>query len=532
MKIVSLAISWILVTAGIASAAWVSETVASNGDVGNYNSVLVDHWGRPHVAYYDKTNSLVVYARYNGASWVLQTVASGVTLMGNISLAFDSNEQPYVAFWDSTSKDLKYCYKSGSTWTSEAVANGNGYGLVTSLAITGAGPVLAFTAGASFNFQVKYAYRDTSWHTETVSTNSSSGQFMSMCVDSNGVPHIVYSDGTRGVVHSMRSGTTWTSPIIIGTGTDCDLTYGPDSYLHVAFCQKNGAGLVYAKSTDGNTWDTEAVTPTTTVCGYPHIVLNGSSMVFISYFDWTSHDLHAAIREGGTWNKSLVAGSSYIGNSHDMAVNGTTSYPYISYYDNDPADMKVAHYNESGIDLRALAARRAGDGVDVTWSLARATDDVRFNVYRGVAGTDGKPTRLNAALVTGQSPYRFRDRNMAANSTYQYWIEAVELSGATEIFGPAVCKVGSQPSAFALSQNYPNPARSTTKVSFSLPAAGDAELAIYDTAGRKVTTAFAGSARAGANVVSLDVSRLAPGVYTYRLRAGGNEMAKRMVIGE
>ena len=137
MKTSSLLIALVLITAATASAGWVSEVVASNGDVGNYCSVLVDHWSRPHVAYFDKSNSLVVYARYNGTSWTLETVATGVKLAGNISLAFDSTERPYIAFWDSTSKDLKYCSKSGTTWTAEAVANGNGYGLVTSLAITG-----------------------------------------------------------------------------------------------------------------------------------------------------------------------------------------------------------------------------------------------------------------------------------------------------------------------------------------------------------------------------------------------------------
>jgi len=41
---------------------------------------------------------------------------------------------------------------------------------------------------------------------------------------------------------------------------------------------------------------------------------------------------------------------------------------------------------------------------------------------------------------------------------------------------------------------------------------------------------FAGAAVAGANEISVDVSALAPGVYTYRLEAGGEAAARRMVV--
>jgi len=43
-------------------------------------------------------------------------------------------------------------------------------------------------------------------------------------------------------------------------------------------------------------------------------------------------------------------------------------------------------------------------------------------------------------------------------------------------------------------------------------------------------TPFAGSARPGENEVAVYVSALAPGVYTYRLVAGGATAARRMVV--
>jgi hypothetical protein len=69
-----------------------------------------------------------------------------------------------------------------------------------------------------------------------------------------------------------------------------------------------------------------------------------------------------------------------------------------------------------------------------------------------------------------------------------------------------------------------------TTVAFAVPTACEATLTVYDLAGRKVAVPFAGTAKAGANDVSVDVSSLAPGVYAYRLEAGGAAATKRMVV--
>ena len=88
---------------------------------------------------------------------------------------------------------------------------------------------------------------------------------------------------------------------------------------------------------------------------------------------------------------------------------------------------------------------------------------------------------------------------------------------------------GNEKASFALAQNRPNPARNITTVAFSVPEATEAALTVFDVAGRKVA-AHTAQAKAGENELSVDVSALAPGVYTYRLEAGGATAAKRMVI--
>ena len=55
-----------------------------------------------------------------------------------------------------------------------------------------------------------------------------------------------------------------------------------------------------------------------------------------------------------------------------------------------------------------------------------------------------------------------------------------------------------------LTQNAPNPFNPRTKISFVLPAAGDATLCVYDVDGRLVRTLMSGHQEAGERTVTWD----------------------------
>ncbi len=75
------------------------------------------------------------------------------------------------------------------------------------------------------------------------------------------------------------------------------------------------------------------------------------------------------------------------------------------------------------------------------------------------------------------------------------------------------------PNTTTLSQSYPNPVSSghSTVIGFSLERAGYASIKLYDFLGRQVATVFDGNATSDAHSVSLDVSMLRSGMYTYVL---------------
>ena len=174
----------------------------------------------------------------------------------------------------------------------------------------------------------------------------------------------------------------------------------------------------------------------------------------------------------------------------------------------------------------AFAARAEGRAVRVSWD-GKWEDLAGFNLYRDSSADAGR-VKLNAELITGRPPFRFADRDVTPGEAYKYWLEAVDVSGARETFGPAEIELGLKPAAFALYGNAPNPARGATTFAFSLPAAGPASLTVYDLAGRKVWR-YGETFAAGANEVAASLA-FAPGVYVYRLEAGGEAAARKIVI--
>lgn len=89
----------------------------------------------------------------------------------------------------------------------------------------------------------------------------------------------------------------------------------------------------------------------------------------------------------------------------------------------------------------------------------------------------------------------------------------------------------SPPPAFTLSSSFPNPARTSARIGFSLPSIGAVTLSIYDLQGRRVARPLnAVVLGAGQHAVQLSTQSWRPGVYLYRLEAEGHNAARKMVV--
>jgi photosystem II stability/assembly factor-like uncharacterized protein len=86
------------------------------------------------------------------------------------------------------------------------------------------------------------------------------------------------------------------------------------------------------------------------------------------------------------------------------------------------------------------------------------------------------------------------------------------------------------PENYSLMQNYPNPFNPSTKISFSLPKAGNVSLVVYDLLGREVATLFNEFTTAGNHTIDFNASSLSSGVYLYKIQAGDFTDTRKMVL--
>ena len=88
-----------------------------------------------------------------------------------------------------------------------------------------------------------------------------------------------------------------------------------------------------------------------------------------------------------------------------------------------------------------------------------------------------------------------------------------------------------EPEGFFLGQNYPNPFNPSTAIRFSLPVTEKVTLTVYDILGQRVATLIDGTQfSSGQHSINFDASRLASGVYTYRLQAGSRFVESRRML--
>ena len=79
-------------------------------------------------------------------------------------------------------------------------------------------------------------------------------------------------------------------------------------------------------------------------------------------------------------------------------------------------------------------------------------------------------------------------------------------------------------------QNYPNPFNPSTTIRYSIPNDGIVNLAVYNTLGQKVGSLVNQYMQAGNYEVKFDGSRMASGIYFYRLEVGNFQSVKKMIL--
>ncbi len=113
------------------------------------------------------------------------------------------------------------------------------------------------------------------------------------------------------------------------------------------------------------------------------------------------------------------------------------------------------------------------------------------------------------------------------------------VEAAMDAFDPTVSvedpPIDGPPLAFRLAQNQPNPFNPSTEIRFTVPAAGQVDLAVYDLTGKRLRTLVAQTLPAGEHAVCWNGeddggATLPSGLYVYRVTSSGQTLTRKMML--
>ncbi len=218
-----------------------------------------------------------------------------------------------------------------------------------------------------------------------------------------------------------------------------------------------------------------------------------------------------------------------------------TSYTPFKY--NNVSLAHVTFQVHMGVQMLTGAFNPPVDSVVIRGTFQTlAGDTVTWARNKFVMG----PTKANDSIYT--LTVAFPDSGIGDTIQYKYVIHTnadtresmtnnrayAITSGATQVIplvyfnnqttaireNPNVVKL---PKNYSLNQNYPDPFNPTTAIIYDLPKAGHVTLNVYDILGRQVALLVNENKNPGEYKVTLDASRLASGVYFYRIDALSND---------
>jgi hypothetical protein len=179
------------------------------------------------------------------------------------------------------------------------------------------------------------------------------------------------------------------------------------------------------------------------------------------------------------------------------------------------------------------------DGISTSTITVQVKDSNGINATAGGDFIALFSTKGNVGTVVdnGDGTYSsiLTSSNTSGTAAIQGTVNGIQiLDTATVIFTPTnsvIDRSGNEiPTEFALKQNYPNPFNPTTKVTFGLPAGSHVVIKLYDVSGREMMTILDNRLDAGWYDATINASRLASGIYFYRLVAGGYVETKKMLL--
>ncbi|MCX7918108.1 MAG: hypothetical protein N3A72_00595 [bacterium] len=285
--------------------------------------LVLDNFDNPHIAWQEGNidSEQIYYVKWNGSVWTTLGTSRNISQSTGIalspSLALDKLGYPHIAWMDSASGNFDIYYRkwTGTDWSnSENITRSSAPSYQPSLAVdTNSYPHLAWLEHLPGTIpggsgEIYYQFWNGSVWTTLANLNISQthdswsySQLPSLCLDSRGYPHVVWSEvtflGTEQVYYREWNGTHWVTrgslniSSTVGNARSPCLALDTIGYPHIAWYDtSSGNKEIYYKYWNGNSWTSLNdlnISHTSGGSEWPALSLDQNGLPHIAWNDWT-----------------------------------------------------------------------------------------------------------------------------------------------------------------------------------------------------------------------------------------------------
>ncbi len=420
-----------------------------------------------------------------GNSWSLQIAVSG-SFMDGIKM-WDNNNGVYYA--DPTASgqpyQLRYTTDGGTTWT-----------------LAPNSPI----AGSEFGVINAWDYLDdqnTYWLGSANTTpNATSAK-------------IYYT--TTGFAG------TWNSATVSGLGGTQGLYYQAIGFTDAMHGMAGSNGNNIVKTTNGGvSWTPTNLPPGLTVFAAINFtgLKDGSNTNWLVLSDGASYYVFKTTDQGSTYTQETIPPQAVTNGIQDMVfLNSSLGFA------GGGAGVFLKYVGIVPVEFTSFTASSESGRIVLNWKTATETNNSGFEIQRRINNEGDWATvgfEKGNGTTTQPCDYTFTDDIQNINATSMaYRLRQVDLDGSSQ-FSNTVLVDNILPTAYELSQNFPNPFNPSTVISYALPYSSFVSLKVYNSLGQEVSTLVNETIQAGTYKVNFNASGLSSGVYYYVLRTGNN----------
>ncbi len=341
-------------------------------------------------------------------------------------------------------------------------------------------------------------------------------QFTSLGVDAKGGLHVTFMGSHDTInyafyhVYSSDGGVTFSAPVKI---SDADLPrMSADAKANM---------------------DTIFGVPPKRDYPCPHLSIDTSGTGNL-YMVWTALGTTTDLQKGtdiyysrSTDNGATWSAASIINNDRDTENGNYIDHFYPSIAVSGKGTILVGWYDRREDPFNQIGRYYLGQSTDQgkTWSNGPiAKQPMDFNYVTSVNGNFGIGEYTQMLTTPNYTiPVWTDGRDDGGNlRVYAAFLSGSSLAG--------VERLSSISDQLSLSDNYPNPFNSTTKLSFTLATPAHAELFVTNITGQRIATLFNGMAESGERSFVFDGTQLPNGVYYLNLESDLGIIRRAMTI--